>query len=525
LPKKRTVSQRVGRQGEEAFSLFASRHHLLPNRPAEDVGFDFLCQVENPLGLPASIRPILGTVIGVSVRSTSTSKQQIKLSRADAETMLQAEFVVCLAVVLVRPEGETIYYRFLDKDFALELAAFLASNAKKLIIKAESCARTDTFDADLLTSLRGNQPERVRIAVASAGVRVHLPDARIEIRRNADGELTLVEIDDFYSAFRHGDPQQESLRGAIFGSPRLRFARLAAIGPRPGLTESLASLPDPVLVGGVLEAEVRLVAENASGSSRAEFTYVTGPGHWGWVHAGGFSLTISHRVMRDDQWVHESAALIDEGENLQLTDDPELWDFLEFCTADAHLFNQADPTRRFPADMFDGLNNAQFFARCLRQATTVDGWSSVDAPLSVANNDESLHTMAWVAELVTHLEVLERFGFVVSDRPLTEFDEEQVSGRIPVIGNFGQQGLVTWLEVEATLFSLNEETVRGIRIDVVHRVDIEVGDRFVKESTFPELVVAPSWPTVSVSGHGTKQTETDAGEWDLGFQLSGDSTE
>jgi len=523
VAKQRGPQQNVGRRGEEAFRLFASRHGAPASRLEEDIGFDFACMVAQPG--TGGMNTISGTWLGVSVRSTKQRSGRVQLDRSDAEAMLCANFPVCFVLVEVQADTERLWYRFLDEQFAQELSDFLVSERKNLSLTPRRCRPAELFRDDLDAALRGNRSEQVRLAVARHRVKRHLVDAALHIERSETGEITVVAVPDFFSLFRRVEPaDQKRLYAAIFGSPALRLQRLADIGPRPELLQAVEGLPSPLLIGGTSEDEIRIVAENQTGPSVATFHRLRDDAHTGWVHPAGFSITISDAVRHDDQCVHEITVLIDEDNNCDLRDHPELWEFLEHCDGSAVLYPASAPDLRLEAGFVSGLREAAFFARCLRAAS---GGTSLNAqrdvlavPLRHCREDEVLHTLAWLAGAATQPQLLDRFGFVLDERPLSEMGLTQARADVPVVANLGGHAVVTWLESEVTLYEVDDQAV-GIRFNSVGSITAERRPRADKDTAYPELVVHGSWPVVAL-GPRPAQSTSNPEHWDLEIRFRRD---
>lgn len=516
MPKKRDQRQRSGRRGEDAFELWAGDHRLLTSRPREDYGFDFVCEVESA---STGTSDITGDFVAFSVKSTSSRANRVRLNRDDAERLLGAKIVACVALVEAGGGKYEVHHRFVDETFATELADFLASDRKFMTLTPAKCHGARAFDRNLEAALRGHFPERVRLAVARHRLAKDLPSPRLEVRRTEDGELTLVEVPDFYSFFVDSRlPTRGPHYEAIFGSPRLRFDRLADLGPRPTVVKQLELLPNPILVGGSAEHCFLGVAEGVYGRGVAPFTRVKTSTHTGWVHDGGFSITISARKREGDRWVHEIEALIDDDEALRLPDHPGLWDFLACCSEDAMIYPEEDPALRLGVEWINGIRRAHFFARYLREASKLDGWDALDVPLKSAKDDESLNTLAMAAEIATRPEIFQRFAFVVL-RPGESHDGEvEASGQIPVIGNLGSSAVVLWVSANVTLLVVGD-VVHGVRIDRVISARVEPHDRVDKGGAHPEMVVDPTWPTVAITGRGGEQGTSDARLWCIEMRL------
>src|SRR4051794_40199794 len=91
--KKRAVSNQIGAEGEAAFRLVAIRHGLLPTKLDEDVGLDFLCQVQEAPG-SSGVSRMTGAVLGASVRTSASDDARVTLNPADASILLGASFPV-----------------------------------------------------------------------------------------------------------------------------------------------------------------------------------------------------------------------------------------------------------------------------------------------------------------------------------------------------------------------------------------------------------------------------------------------
>lgn len=522
MPKQRGERQSTGRRGEEAFRLFASRHGAPASRMEEDIAFDFVCMVEQP-GLGA-MNTLSGTWLGVSVRSTVQRSGRVRLNRSDAEAMLRANFPVCFVLVEVQRNTERLSHRFLDESFAQELSDFLASERGHMSLTPDKCRAAAFFDEDLRVALRGNRAEQVRLAVARHRIERHLTDPLLHVERTDAGELTVVMVPDFFGYFRRDEAiEQARVHAAIFGSPERRMQRLADIGPRPEVLKAIEDLPSPLLIGATAYDEVRIVAEDESGRGVATFERLQDASHTGWVHPAGFSLTISGPVLSDDRWVHEMVVLFDPDQNCDLRAHPELWTFLEHCEGKAAvLYPEDDPSRRIPADFFGGLRRMSFFARCLRAAARITGIDSaggdvLDVPLRNCLDDEALHTLAWLAEVATRPKALDGFGFVIDERPTAEMTTSKMSVGVPVVANLAAHAVVTWLDADATIYEVGDRAV-GVRIDSTVGVAVERRDPVEKDSSYPELVVHGSWPTVAL-GQPPTQTGSRPADWGLEIRL------
>lgn len=522
VAKLRGFQQRTGRRGEDAFRPFASRNGLLATKVEEDMGFDFLCQVED--GESGSMRRMSGALVGVSVRSSARKPVRVHIDRSDAQAMLQAKFLVILAVIEVTPRAETVYYRILDEGFATELVEFLASTRKSMSFTPNDCRTEDLFATDLNAALTTSLTERIRVAVTRKRLRVHLPDIDLVIQQRADGELSVVEVTNFYDLFlRDTTPKPDAVHAATFGSPRLRMNRLMDLGPKPELMHAVGDLANPVLVGATAEGDIDILAINSHGRARTTFQRVENATHRGWVHPAGFSITLSVRHRQDHEYVHDLDTVLDPDEDLLLGDHPDLWAFLEQCTPDA-ILKVADSGANggLEASYVSGLHQAHCLSVYLRAAAKLPGFDARVVPLRLAADHESLDSLAWLAEVSRRPGVLDGFGMLLGTA--SDFEGpapvslpaglELESAMVAVAANLGDRAVVTWLKADMAVWKDKEQT-RGLRIASVRGVRVGTCARLEKASEFAELVVHPSLPTIALTPDGPKECQTDASQWDL----------
>lgn len=510
VPKERTKRARIGRRGEVAFAAFSTKHHLLPTAPEEDVGFDYLCEVEALIDAPT--RPMRGDILGVSVRSTSTKGTRVRLTRDDAERMLEARFPVCFVLVEVRTSTEVVHHRFLDSEFALLLAGFLESGRGTMSMTPSKCRHERDFDTDLRQALEDYTPEQVRLAVAETRLRAHLPRSALEVRRTSSGDLTVVSLENFYELFSNSSsPVEDRLYAAVFGAPRLRVERLAEVGPRPGVLAGLRGLPVPYFEGPVAEWGTTLLASGGQRSTQLAVTYHRAVAHSGWVHESGFSVTVSDAVKEEGVWVHRIEAVVDRDSNVTLSSAPDLWNFLEACGPESSL-RDLDKGWTIETSYVKSLGRFSFYATCMRSVSTLAGFDQLKTEIQAAESDEALNTAAWLAEVAKRPVVLEGFGYVLGEQPLDDFEPQPRRVELAVVGNLGTHSAVSWLDAEVDWLAY-DGFVRGLRINSVRSVRLEVGPTLEKESTWPELVVEDTWPTVAIGRDGPIQTQSDARSW------------
>ena len=130
--KRRSLSQRIGEEGEAKFVVWAIKNNLSPKKLIPDYGIDYYCQVLSPIS--NEIEEVSGEILAVFIRSTEgKNRKRIKIDRLDAENALRTQAPFCFIGMDLR--SGLIYYRFLDETFIRILHKFLTSSNNSLTLR------------------------------------------------------------------------------------------------------------------------------------------------------------------------------------------------------------------------------------------------------------------------------------------------------------------------------------------------------------------------------------------------------
>lgn len=239
--KKYSKSQKIGTDGENAFRDFAARNRLIVTKAAEDFGTDFFCVVAGDPNIGGHSL-VTGNVIGAFVRASSGRRARIRVDRSDAEHLLAAHFPMCI-IMVHRPKSvdEKVALHFVDQIIAARLAEFLRSDQKTLTLADSDLLPEEQFGPQLRIAISPGFVEGVLLFLASKSLQHVLPKSRIEIHREAQGQLTIVQLDRFGDHFSISrKSHQELLHAAVFGlkermgsvSPRCQLSRKSRRGSR-----------------------------------------------------------------------------------------------------------------------------------------------------------------------------------------------------------------------------------------------------------------------------------------------------
>lgn len=513
--KRRSKSQKIGTHGENAFRDFAARHHLIVTKADEDFGTDFFCVLETPPDR-AGHSDVTGHVLGAFVRATIGRRARIVVERSDVEHLLGARFPIFIVMVhRPRSADEKIYFRFVDQTVAVRFAEFLQTGQKSLTLPSSDLLEEDQFRAQVKVATGAGFLEGVRIQLVSRSLEAVLPKSRIEVHRTADGQITIVEMDQFGDHLSiEGKAQQKLLHTAVFGLQEHLPERLALLPMKPQVVTWIRELPQPIaFIGPVTGYTTTLKVEGSAGSASCDFEARRSEDHSGFTHPSGFAITISKATRRGNEFVHYLNAEIDEAATSPLSNFPDLWDFLEKCTPDARI---SEGEFSLNVDNISWLPQCGFFARYLRSIQGMHDWPPGTWVMADALQYETLNTLAWFGQVKQGLEWLTGYGLLNGEE--SDATSEDVSFHIPVCANLPRSLSLVWLTVKGRMFT-SDERVRGFRLLEILSWKLDFRPERLTKSDFPELVFYTGWPTIRIPEHvlGAPVPE----EWNFGVIFDG----
>ncbi|WP_153054303.1 hypothetical protein [Planomonospora sphaerica] len=468
--------------------MFCEENYLIPNKMEHDFGFDFLCQIDMAKSL-AQLGQISGAIVGFSVRSTIKASGKIKVTRADAECLLAAKFPVGLALVKVNEEGPgEVFFRLLDEEFTVELCSFLASKkGVKHFVPGDLLPGVEIQEEMKRASASGFV-ERSRLIAAEKFAAPIVGDVHIQIRRDSDGHTTLVTALDLYKYFeQRNDSDRRALHLATFGVPRLRNKRLRSLALKEGLMGGLARLPQPYVLAGFVMDEPSPTRVGGPTATADLLLFRTGnEHHFGYVHEAGFALTISRRKKQDGQYVHEMHALVDEESDSDWADHLDLLKFLDACRPDSEFTFRGDREIVLEAAYFEGLGKCSNFASALLQSRFLTGFENVPVIVRDMTLEESRATMSWLAAAAMP------DSHVIPRKLMTmNVEEGDCEARdalieVPVVCNLAEASVVVWFSGKGSVFFYEGEPC-GFKVRAYESREVEVWEKFAKNSTFPEI--------------------------------------
>src|SRR5262249_49933774 len=141
--------------------------------------------------------------------------------------------------------------RFVEGNFALMLAEFVEGSAATLTLTPSLLLPRPKFQEELSKAIAPGHSERLRLMLAERGLAQAIPDSRLEIARDADGDLTIIELRSVVDQFEMGTPEtRKAVVDAVFGSPSLLPDRFLHLPRKQSMFEALRGLPSRVLIAG-----------------------------------------------------------------------------------------------------------------------------------------------------------------------------------------------------------------------------------------------------------------------------------
>lgn len=468
--------------------MFCEENYLIPNKVEHDFGFDFLCQIDLAKSL-AELGQIAGSFVGFSVRSTIKPDGKIKLTRADVQCLLAAEFPAGLALVKLNgTDSGEVFFRLLDEEFTAELCAFVASKKEtKRFVPRDLLSGTKIREEVKRASASGFV-ERSRLVAAEKLTAPIVGDVHIQIRRGGNGQATLVTALDLYKYFEQkNDADRQSLHLATFGAPRFRGKRLRDLALKERLMGSLARLPEPYVLAGFVMDEPTLTQVSSPAATAELRLFRTGnEHHFGYIHEAGFALTISHRKNLNGQYVHEMDALVDEESDSEWAGYSDLLEFLGAFRADSKVLFRGDREVVLDANYFEGLRNCSNFAGALLKARALRGFGDVPVIIRDMALEESRATMAWLAAAASPDSPAIPRGLVAGNVKESECEVRSATIEVPVVCNLAEASIVVWFSGRGSVLFYEGDPC-GFKVQAYESREVEVWEKRAKISAFPEV--------------------------------------
>ncbi|MBU4274171.1 MAG: hypothetical protein KKA28_20270 [Planctomycetes bacterium] len=199
MVKKVHDNQSSGYIGEDEFKSWASKMGWFATKIDQDFGIDFICQIRGErISEKSSV--MTGKLLAVSVRSTTTDGDAIKISRDDADHLLKLNTPMVFAIVQrgSQEEQAKIAIKFPDDAFICELDAFLRSKAKHHKLRfsdAITDLRKIKFNAERL--FKESHADKLFLFRAELRLKGVLPDAQIEIIHTKEGGRAYIRSKQF----------------------------------------------------------------------------------------------------------------------------------------------------------------------------------------------------------------------------------------------------------------------------------------------------------------------------------------
>jgi len=499
--KRRSASQRIGKEGEKIFELWATKRSLTTNKTEEDIGIDFFCQVLKSVGTKRS-EESTGQVLGVQVRTVEDdSLPKVILDRIDATDLLRQAQATC--IVGVHLKDGSVRFRFLDRKEIDRLLAFLASDAETTSIPFSEMDLDDsTFRRMLRRFTDPGAQLGLRIHLVQARLTRRIPGAKVSISQDDSEGIVVVKMPWLGSAFEAEPEGREVVRARVFDYGELPTS-VPGVVLKPEIRSAL-NLSDgmQILVGEKHRARMLTVEHNSKHAS-ARFLVRHLDDEWAFVHTAGLRLALSESRQTADGRVHENHfELFRPKSKTPIKGD--ILPFLRLLQPGAKILFSSHDEKPMPLDHWgsalEKVGPAVSAAESLSTALEI---AFDEFALADLREEEFGNTLGFLDTFLLDAIPLEATtpGFILGSNatgPVSEIPTEAVELRVPVVMNWKEIGIVLWVDCYGAGF-MDGGKVCGIRIIRQHSWRVEKVTRF-KKSAYPEMWIDKEWPAIRLNG-------------------------
>ncbi len=470
--KRRSVSQKVGKQGELIFETWATAGNFSANKLDDDFGVDFVCQQMLPVG--KSVEEVSGRSVFVQVRASSAEKKpRIGFDRVDVETALRHDGVFCL--VGVHMTTKQIYYRWLDIPLLQEWVRFLQTDRKTITMRLDTMSSdVNRFSRELTELSRHAQRAKFLRARAEANIESVMPGSILRMNSGSRGDWATVAVPDLLSVVNAGPKDHEALASTMFRPIPYEMGFMEVVAkhrPHKALMSVGELVDGPVYVAGPGDLELELEIAHEGRTARAPFTLRRVKDERAYIGASGLVLRISDcRDCGNGDHVHELTWGVEDEGAVDLPASGQI-EFLQLLSPGAKLNEVGRPL--IGMESF-GLPNLGRSVRAI-----VDVYSLLELPLDgVKLSDLGDDIFAF------NLGVLEALaaegpppfpGFVVDlrDEEIVASSWRLCSYRLPITLRMKEHKVLLWVEGEGEAYVV-DESVRGLRFLTRDSVEFEL---------------------------------------------------
>lgn len=489
--KRRSVAQKIGRQGELMFEAWATEGHFSASKLQDDFGVDYVCQQMLPAG--KATEEMTGLSVFVQVRATSTGKRpRIGLGREDVETALRHTEVFCL--VGVHMPTREVFFRWLDISLLEEWAVFLKSDRKTITLLLDSMSQdVERFSRELVQASRPAQRAKFVQARVRMRLEAAMPGSRLRMNTGAMGEWAAVVVPHILSIVNAGTDEHEALAMAMFRPTPFKVALreiLARHAPHKALSTVGDLVDGPVWVAGGAETEVTLEIEHDSQRVLCPFTLRRVRDERAYIGSSGLVLRITDtRQMASGEHVHRLSCSVEEDGSADLPTSGQL-DFLRMLVPGARLNEAGRPL--IPVDHF-GVPGIGRSIAAIELTFSRLGLPLTGVRLSDLSDEIFAFNLGVLEALVTEgPPVLPGFVMELDKNEISEACWEPLRYRVPITLRMKEHKILAWVEGDGDGY-VHDGAVQGLRFRTRDATNIEVTNFPLAGSDRAMAHFVPGW--------------------------------
>jgi len=502
--KRRSVSQRIGAKGELLFKKWALDQSLVANECPNDFGVDFFCQVMSPPTGKYQIEETSGALLAAQVRATAgASRPRIKISKSDAEAALRLESPY--TIIGIDLANEKVYYKFLDIEFAEQLAEFIRSKKNTLALRLDSAGfSSDNFRSAVDLHANPGAQQRLRIYCTQLSVQRDIPGARLRIINDAKAGMAIVEVPWISAMFSVPKGHEDIFRRLVFEQGKLPEPGAGGISIQPALfTVPRMAGTQQMVVEGLFERDVAVTIQCSDARAQSTFHVRTAGDEIALISECGLVLTWSKtRSEPSGTAVHAMSFTFSQEYGRSVNTFGQFDEWIRLLKPGAKISfgkNRSAMEVRSWGPALEQLGNAY------EQILAAYGFAGIpldDVYLTDLQNPEftrSIYVLANFSKGATLQQLMPRVlvGPAASD-PEYERKLELRAFKAPLVLNLKNRGIVLWVDGEARVYIDEDDRICGFFPHSQSGSQVEVRPSIFQKSNTPEVWLFPHWPEVKL---------------------------
>jgi hypothetical protein len=497
--KRRSLSQRVGKEGEALFVRWAVRRGLTANPTTDDFGIDFFCQVLKPVDAMAS-EESTGRIVGVQVKASESDPDfRIRLDRVDGADLLNQTQATCLVGICL--VDNLVRFRFIDPQLIDSLLEFLASAEQTWSMSYNTMeADEEVFRKQLEHFTDPYVQSRLRLYLVRSRLSSSIPGAALSVHQSSTETVSHLSIPWIGSAFEIDPSTRDSVRVRVFDRGEAPPS-VPGVQLKPEVLRALGKVGEGFgILSGRQQENEKLTVEYKDEHASVTFKVRHVDDEWAYVHPAGLRLVFSEARKDDtDTWTHELSFDLFPPMPRRAVRGPIL-KFLRLLRPGARLVLGRD--LRVRVERFGkSLGRIGASVSAAVSVFTLLKRDSAEFCLVDLKDEEFGRALGFLDSFLLEGVRTESLipQFVIG--PMANLAPEDIPSEpaeitLPIVLNLKGEGIVVWVDCSGLVF-MDGTQCCGFRIERQGDWRVQRTGVF-KKSVFPEVWIDKHWPAIRI---------------------------